>query len=197
MKTLKHVLCAIALTTATITTQAATISITPLSMNAQLGDNVSVDIWMDFSDEPTLGGGIDITYNGSVLSFSSFSFDNAFLASSDPAMTCPGAILCSPSINQVNSVTNIAFGNFGGLSGPSLVGTLNFVAIGAGTTSLTPVETVGAAGPFVSALTYEPQTNVLYIPSAVQVSAVPLPAASWLMLSGLALIGGMKHKRKI
>ena len=151
-----------------------------------MGDNFSVELNMDFSDEATLGGGVDVLYDGLLINYVGFTFDSNLLLVSDPDFTCPGAPSCSP-IDQLNSVTNIAFGNFAGLSGPYTVGTLVFSVLSSGDISLLTAETIGSAGPFVSAITYSPMT-VSYTGATV-VSAVPVPAAIWLFISGLGLLG--------
>lgn len=165
---------------------AGTISLVSVSSSVQLGATADVQLWMDFSADPTLGGGIDITYDPGLLSFNGFSFDSAFLTHTDPTMTCPGAMGC-PTLNSVpGTVFDIAFGNFVGLSGPSLVGTLSFTAVGTGTATISTTGTSGTAGPFVSATTYMPQT-MNYTGTSIVVSSVPILPSVWLMISGLLL----------
>lgn len=59
------------------TSQAATISLSPSSQYVALGSQISLQLNMDFTDDPTLGGGLDIYYDRSLLSFVSFTFDPA------------------------------------------------------------------------------------------------------------------------
>ena len=183
------VLSACVITAITTMSNAATISLLPESLSIQQGDDLVVDLWMDFLDEPTLGGGLDVNYNDTELDFISFIFDPTFLTLTDSAFTCPGAALCSPGIDQPNSVTNIAFGNFSGISGPSLVGTLTFNTLKEGDIALTTVSTVGSSGPFVSAITFQEQV-VNFTGTSVNVTAVPLPGALYLMLGGIGLLYG-------
>src|SRR3990167_8770967 len=69
--------CAGALLVSFITaSHAATISLSPLSQNVALGNPVSLQLNMDFTGDPTLGGGVDIFYDSSRLSFVSFIFDS-------------------------------------------------------------------------------------------------------------------------
>ena len=46
-------------TTAWTSANAVSISLTPTSVAATVGSSVLFDLKMDFSDDPTLGGGID------------------------------------------------------------------------------------------------------------------------------------------
>ena len=162
--------------------QATTISLNPLSQNVALGNQVSLQLNMDFSGDPTLGGGIDILYNGSLLNFVSFTFNSVL--GDDPSFRR------QPDI-QINKLNGLAFGNFSGLSGPSVVGTLIFNTLGAGTVNLTLAENSLPAGGFFSAATFNPQT-VMFTGASVNISPVPEPASSWLFLSGLAVIMGWR-----
>lgn len=179
--------CAGALLVSFITaSQAATISLNPLSQNVALGNQVSLQLNMDFTADPTLGGGVDIFYDSSRLSFVSFTFD--------PSLGDDTGLQRQPDV-LTNELNGLAFGNFDGLSGPSLVGTLMFNTIGAGTALFTMADNDLPAGGFYSAVTFDPQT-VTYEGASVNVTAVPLPAALWLMLSGMGLIGAMSQKKR-
>ena len=63
------------LAAASLSASAASISLSPLTQTVGQGNQVSLQLTMDFTGDPTLGGGIDISYNSSLLSFASFTFD--------------------------------------------------------------------------------------------------------------------------
>lgn len=170
----------------TAVSQAATVSLSPLSQNVALGNPVSLLLNMDFTGDPTLGGGVDIFYNSSLLSFVSFTFDSG-LGDETSLRRLPDVL--------TNELNGLAFNSFTGLSGPSLVGTLTFNTIGAGTALFTMADNDFPAGGFYSAATFDPQA-VTYQGVSVNVTAVPLPAAVWLMLSGMGLIGAMTQRKR-
>ena len=165
---------------------AATITLSPLSQNVVLGNPVSLQLNMDFTGDPTVGGGIDIFYDSSLLSFVSFTFDPGL--GDDPGFRRQPDVL-------TNELNGLAFGNYDGLEGPSTVGTLTFNTIGTGTVWFTMADNDSPAGPFYSAVTFEQQT-VDYCCASVTITAVPIPAAWWLMLSGLGMIGAMWRKKR-
>ena len=55
---------------------AATISLTPALQTGLVGDLVELELVMDFTNDPTIGGGIDIFYSSAILSFASFEFSS-------------------------------------------------------------------------------------------------------------------------
>ncbi|MDH5191281.1 MAG: VPLPA-CTERM sorting domain-containing protein [Gammaproteobacteria bacterium] len=147
-----------------------------------------MELWGDFSDEPTLGGGLDIFYDDTVLDFlswdtsgSGFFLDPAFSRNPD---------------ELAGELEGFAFGNFGGLSGIAKIGSLTFEAIGAGDfiMSMAVTDDPLKGGDFVSAMTYGVQT-ITFGSSDISVSAVPVPAAIWLFGSGLIGLAGIMRRR--
>lgn len=170
---------------AIVTAQAATISLTPLTQDVNLGNQAVLKLSMDFTGDSTIGGGIDIFYDSSVLSFSSFVFDPIFTASDDPTFRRAGD-------DMPGEVNGIAFGNFGGLSGPSLVGTLTFDTLAIGSAFLSMADNDTPAGGFFS-ITASPQTVIF---EGASVNVVPVPGAFWLLGSGLIGFAGFRKKSK-
>lgn len=181
--------------------QAATISLQPAIAGSVLqGDQFQLEVYMDFTDDPTIGGGFDILYDTSRVSYISGSFLIDPLLFSDPAFTRDDDLL-SPTTNRVDvdpiqgKIVGAAFGDFIGLTGPSLVGTLTFLAESSGSANFLLTATENPlAGNFISAFTNDSQV-VSFVGTSQQISAVPVPAAAWLMLSGLASFAGIARRK--
>jgi len=177
----------------TTVSHAATITFDSTSVTGGLNDIISIDLLMDFTDDATLGGGMDIFFNDAVLSFLSFDFGSTSLVL-DPALTrLPDSDVLP------GKLEGMAFGNFGGLSGPGVVGTLTFQAIAVGNSALTMAVTTEAlkGGDFISDNTFGPQ--IVGFGSAnvtINTSVVPVPAAVWLLGSGLIGLAGVATKRR-
>jgi len=167
---------------------AATINFSDTAISANVGDTITLDILMDFTGDPTLGGGTDIFYDASVLSFQSFDFGTTTLAL-DPAFSR------SPD-ELANELEGLAFGSFAGLEGPGTVGTLTFQAISIGDITLTMAVTDKAlkGGDFISATDSSVQT-VTFGTANISVSQIPVPAALWLFISGLLGLSALSRRR--
>lgn len=169
--------------------QAATVSFSNTSVTAGVGDIFTLDVVMDFTGDPTLGGGTDIFYDASVLSFQSFDFSTATLIL-DPFLSRSPDVLS-------NELEGLAFGDFFGLTGPGVVGTLTFQAIAVGDILLTMAVTSEPlkGGEFISATTFVDSQAVTF--GTARVSIVPVPAAVWLFGSGLlGLVAVARKNRK-
>ncbi len=168
--------------------QASFISLMPQQSTVVVGSSVSVDVFMDFSDAPTLGGGIDVFFDDSLLAFDSFSFDVAFGSET--------AFARAPTVSG-GELDGIAFGNFAGLSGPAVVGTIVFEALDIGVVDLMTALNDSVAGAFFSALTFR-QQPVDFFGTSIQIVAANMvsePYTLGLMLMGLAALGVQRRRR--
>ncbi len=171
-------------------TFSASLLLSPSSVNAMEGDIVSLDLLAVFSDDPTLGGGIDIFYDQSVLRFDGFSFDTA--------LDLDAGFSRQPDV-LANELEGIAFGNFNGISDDGRVGTLTFTAISESANSpidIAITDNALAGGPFISGTDFTTVQTLDLTGSSVSVSAVPLPAAVWLFGSALGLLTFKSRSQK-
>ena len=75
-----------------------------------------------------------------------------------------------------------------------MVGTLVFNTLAPGNAQLSLADNGSPVGPFYSAITSNPQT-VNYTGASVTISAVPLPNALWLMMSGIGVFGAAIRRK--
>jgi hypothetical protein len=159
----------------------------PSMQDVALGNSFGVDVYWDFTGNATLGGGTDVTWDASALSFVSLVFDTN--PNFDPAFTRQGTI--TPGL-----IDGMATGSFNGLAGtgPLYIATITFQTLASGSYAINLAQDdTGVAGPFVSILgqTYP---DLVFEGGIVNVSGVPLPAAAWLMLGGLGTLLGYRRK---
>ena len=100
----------------------------------QVGTPFSVSLVMDFSDT-TVGGGVNLEYNSSILSLDQASFAGGL--GDDPDFQCPGSAAVSCPVD----IDYISFGSISGLSGQHTVATLSFTPIANGSTGISLVLT--------------------------------------------------------
>jgi len=171
--------------------QAASILLVATSniVDVGVGDLVTFDVWMDFStndnglgSDITLGGGFDIIFNPFALQFQSFTNESI----GDPNFGRDPDIFAG-------LLESWGFGDFAGLTGPALVGTVQFslLATAPASTFVSTGPTSGIAGPFVSGVDFFTILNVDY--SSIEVTPVPLPAAAWLFLTAIGSAFGAKR----
>jgi hypothetical protein len=168
--------------------QAASLQLMPAVSAVQVGTTFQLALWLDFSDDPTLGGGIDVFYDDTLLDFIGFEFD-ATLGDDLAFRRLPDV--------QAGELNGLAFGDFNGLSGPARVGQFSFQALAEGEVTLGMAANDAPAGGFFSAVTFSAQSPQ-FIGAAVQVSAIPEPASYALFLMGLGgLMTWLRRRRAV
>jgi hypothetical protein len=159
---------------------AASVSLVTDQTDIKVGDLVEVNLLMDFSDNPTSGGGVDVFFDSSKLNFIQFNFDPSFPL--DPSFSHTPDLL----MNQLDA---LAFGSFNGISGPAKVGTMSFetLAVGRFDVTLAITDNIFWSGGFNNAINLLP-IDVNFQATQINVAPVPLPAGVWLLLSGFLLL---------
>lgn len=189
MNTIQKTLGSIVLGAMAMSAQAASISLVYNGPNP-MGDNTDIilagpnelltfDVVMDFSDAPTLGGGFDIVFDPSSLEFESFTNNEI---GEDGFGRDPDEF--------DGLLESWAFGAFGGMTGPDIVGTVSFTYLG-GLTEISLTATSGIGGPFVS---FDNPGSMLDVDFG-SVQVVPVPAAVWFLLSGLGALLGVRNRK--
>ena len=161
----------------------ATVSLVPSSTAVTVGETFTVDLVLDAADA---AGNQPGSFRGKVLV--NFGTNAAYQS----------FVLADPSIafgaTTVNA-SSIALG-FDNAAGVGVIGTFSFLVTGnvGDTISLGIQDGV----PFISSFFNTDPTVKPFTPDFVgaNVSVVPLPAAAWLMMGGLAALGGFARRRR-
>lgn len=146
---------------------------------AQGGDTLLFDLVMDFTENPTLGGGFDVNWDPNVFTF------NSYISSGlgDP-------LFARDPIEQDGRLFNGAVGSFTGIL-TGLIAQLSFTYLG-GIGEIAPSGTTGDSGPWIDGLSFVDEP---LLPDYIGVRVVPVPAAAWLMLSGLGALAAFRPRR--
>jgi PEP-CTERM motif len=169
---------------AALPAQAADVYLTPASQTVALSQGTAtLELWMNFSTaEATLGGGIDFDLQGPV-SYASFAPSAYFTTAGDPLLSGWGTL-------RADADFEVHIGNFAGLSGNNLLGTITVNLLDYGTGTLTPATNTFWGG-FYS-LGGNAQTVSM---SPASVTIVPEPASGLLLLAGAAAVA--LHLRRV
>jgi hypothetical protein len=151
-----------------------TVFVQPASQIVNAGASFTVDLWWDFTGDPTLGGGVNFAFDPGTFAASNIVIDDN--PEFDPFFSRPGDI--SPGL-----INGLATGSFKGLAGdgPLYIATLTFetsVNATGGIYTLDLGPNIEPAGPFVSAITFGVQDPLFVDASIEVVGGIPIPRIS-------------------
>ncbi|HHH46146.1 MAG TPA: hypothetical protein ENK53_03940 [Thiotrichales bacterium] len=159
---------------------AASIYLDPDNAYGQVGDVFSFDLYMDFEVSTSGMGSVSIQYESAVLGNASFTYDPGFVVDTTYTPTFGAGV-----------VGNIGFYDVYGVSGLHRIGTLSLEALAP--SDMSPLAVLEEAS-FITADIYGDTISVDYSGAMVSIAAVPVPAAFWLMASGLGLLAGWRRR---
>lgn len=150
------------------------------------GDPLEITLSTSADFPEFTGGAINVTYDASVLAYEGAIFPNPpWFFTNDQESQGQGA-------SGPTTIENVTFAILGSTpeTGATDIGTLSFSALAPGTTTIAFADGLtGFSGPGAI------QIDVSY-PEAVGATVVPLPAAAWMMISGLAAMGGLSYRQR-
>ncbi|MEM9057832.1 MAG: choice-of-anchor D domain-containing protein, partial [Pseudomonadota bacterium] len=140
------------------------VSVLPAQASVFTDSEFSVEVHIDFTADPTIGGGFDIAFDDTRLAFAGWEAADV----GDPDFRRP------PDVGA-GVLRGFAVGDFDGITGPATVGTLRFVALEPADTAIDASATaLDFVGPWVSLSDFTAQ-EVEYTGAQVAITLEPGP----------------------
>lgn len=163
---------------------AATITLGSSTTNVNTNDTFTIDIIGNNFVCNVDGGGVNFTFDSSILNVVSVSID-------ETVWDFGGFGINTGTIDNTNgTLDGLMVNTFANVTGDFVVATIEMQAVAGGSSSLLLSEYVlnpwGSAGNLI---------NPDFIGGTVNVSSVPVPAAVWLMGSGLIGLAGFSRRK--
>lgn len=152
-------------------------------VNVNQSDSFSLIVQgSDFS--PFVGGGLNMSFDASVLNISSVTINTTVF---------DFAVDAGIVDNNFGRLLNTSFNSFAGASGDFDIMTINFTAVGAGSSELILSESLlwvfaDTSGNLIG-------DQISYASAMVNVQPVPVPAALWLFGSGMITLSWFARRR--
>ncbi|VAW59291.1 hypothetical protein MNBD_GAMMA08-307 [hydrothermal vent metagenome] len=165
---------------------AATVSLSPASLVVGINETFTLELTgSDFNSGTLDGGGVNINFDPTVINVTNVVINTDVWEFYSTA----GVI-----DNLAGTVNDISFNSFVTRTGNLNFATIEFTAVGSGVSALSLTENF--FNPFATNGT--PYLDLTFDQSiSVSVQSVPVPAAVWLFISGLALVATQRRKLSI
>ncbi len=186
MNTLSRLMCSLTLLCGQAS--AATISWGTAPATINVNDSFLLNITGSGFTSNVDGGGVNVSFDSSIFNVMSVSIDEV-------TWDFGGAGISTGSIdNNVGTVEGIMVNTFGSVSGSFNVATIQFLAVGSGTSVLSLTEY--ALNPWASSGS---PINPIMVNSSLDVgiTSVPVPAAIWFFGSGLLGLVGITGVKRV
>jgi hypothetical protein len=162
--------------------QAQTVSVSPAATTVTVGTSFNLDLLATGFPNKIFGGAYNLSYDASILQLDDIVFPPSWEFAVDKGTPGPAG-----------TVSDIYFNTFAApRSGDFLTSTLQFTAIGAGTSAITL--TPSPSFPFGDEFLNE--VSVTFVPGSVTVTAVPEPSSLMLMLAGIGVAAVVASRRR-
>jgi len=166
---------------------AATVSLIPDSLEVQEGGVISIDLYMDVSDTATpapdaIMGKVIIEFDSSLATYND-----------DFAISAPASLTSGPTAGA----GSLEF-DFSGAQAVGNIGTFSLTAIGdvGSIISITVDDNALLGSSFIDTLPTNKPVDPTFLGTAVTITPIPVPAAAWLMVSALGLLGFRVRQRQ-
>jgi len=163
---------------------ASTITWDALSTDVNVSDIFTIDVIGTGFTSNVDGGGINFSFDQSILNVLSVSIDESVWDFGSTGIN-------TGTIDNLNgTVDEIMVNTFSNVTGDFIVASIEVMAVGTGSSLLSLTEY--NLNPWASGGSL---INPDFVTASVNVTAVPLPAAAWLMICGLGLLGFTARKK--
>lgn len=170
--------------------QAASIALQPSASTVLQGQAFTLDLLISAADAPgkhpggLYGGEVAIRFDPALVSFQGLALQG-------------GVSLYLPLASQNNGGQQTLSFGFDNAPENGPVATLTFTAVGSvGSTAAFDIEdNDDFSGSFAAYLDTYQRFDPAFLDTSVQIAAVPLPGAAWLLATGLAAVGAARRHR--
>jgi hypothetical protein len=164
-----------------VNAKAVVVSVSPSIQTISVNEQILLDVFYDTEGISTIGGVFSVNFDNNAFDFIGVEFDSNL--SDDSAFR----VFPTEAVN--GNAFNLGFASFSGFDGAGKVATLTFLAQQEGLFDFILDNPLPGHDAFPE--------GASYIDAQVQVNAVPLPAASWLLLSSFVSLVAVGRRKRI